>query len=156
GGRLEHAVGRLAPVLGSLDELDAAEVSAGVFESSLAAAAGVNLGLEDDGAADLVERRQHLGDAGGDDAARDGRAGGGEQFLGLVFVNLHVGAFRKKRRLIVGTSSLLVPVNENAAAVGAAASGCYFTWRPITWRHPSRPPATRRAWWRWTPGPESA
>ena len=37
-----------------------------------------------------------------DDAARDGGPGGGEQFLGLIFVNLHGGDYRRVRVLEIG------------------------------------------------------
>ena len=54
---LEHHLGDLADVVAFRDELDAAEVLAAVLEAALAAAAGVNLGLEHDrAAAELVER----------------------------------------------------------------------------------------------------
>ena len=60
------------------------------LKRALAAAAGVDLGLEHDRlAAHLVERADRLGRGRRDDAARDRRPGGGEQFFGLIFVDLH-------------------------------------------------------------------
>ena len=52
---LEHDLGDLAGLGAGLDELDAAEVLAAALERALAAAAGVDLGLEHDRAAELVE-----------------------------------------------------------------------------------------------------
>ena len=67
---LEHDLGdRLATSSCLVDVLDAAEVGAAVLEATLAAAAGVNLGLEDDGlAAESVEGGDRLGRRRGDDA----------------------------------------------------------------------------------------
>ena len=59
---------------------------------ALAAAPGVDLGLQHHRlAAELVERRQGLGRAAGDEAPGHGRALGGQQLFRLVFVDLHVG-----------------------------------------------------------------
>src|SRR5262249_4206206 len=89
-GVFEHDVGDGGHLVARLDELDAAEVLAAVLEAALAAAAGVDLGLEDDrAAAELVERPLRLGGRGRDDAPRDGGAGPGEYLFRLVFVDLH-------------------------------------------------------------------
>ena len=86
---LEHDLGDVTGVVALGNEFDAAEIGTGVLEASLAAAAGVNLGLENDRAADVVEGGEHLIDAACDDAARNDGAGRGQQFLGLIFVDFH-------------------------------------------------------------------
>src|SRR5262249_8667695 len=72
---------------------DAAEVLvAAVLEAALAAAAGVDLGLEDDWAAEGVELLDGVGRGGDGLAARHGRACPGQQGFCLVFVNLHANS----------------------------------------------------------------
>ena len=73
---LEHDLGDAADVLAVLEVFDAAEVGAAVLEAALAAAAGVDLGLEDHrGAAEAVERLLRLRGRGGDDAPGHRRPG---------------------------------------------------------------------------------
>src|SRR5262249_36922851 len=85
----EHHLGDLGALVARPDELDAAPLLAAVLEVALAAAAGVDLGLEDHRPADVVEGPLRLGGRGGHDAARDGRPSGREQLFRLVFVDLH-------------------------------------------------------------------
>src|SRR5262249_15623049 len=86
---LEHYLGDRADFLARFDVLDAAEVLAAVFEAPLAAAAGMNLRLENNGPSDLVERLLCLGRRRNDNAARHGSAGRLEEFFRLIFVDLH-------------------------------------------------------------------
>ena len=89
----EHLAGDLLGFLGVLDEMHAALEP--VLERPLAPAAGVDLRLDDEFAADLA------GDGGGflrrvgDLARRRGDAVFLEEFLGLVFVDVHVRGDRK-------------------------------------------------------------
>ncbi len=86
---LEHGLGDLAGFGAHLHELDAAVILAAALERPLAAAAGVDLGLQHDRAAEFVERPHRLGRRRDDDAGRHGGAGVGEELLGLVFVDFH-------------------------------------------------------------------
>src|SRR5262249_27107610 len=86
---LEHHLGDAGDFLTLGKVLDAAELLAAVLEEALAAAAGVDLRLEHDRAAGLVERLHRLDRGGGHKAPRHGRPGGGQKFFRLVFVNLH-------------------------------------------------------------------
>ena len=67
------------------------------LETALAAAAGMDLGLEHDRTADLVEGLLRLGRRRRDDAARHRRPRRRQQFLGLVFVDLHCSTSPGKR-----------------------------------------------------------
>jgi hypothetical protein len=72
------------------DELDAAELFAAPFELPLTAPAGMDLGFQHVlSAAELIEGFCGLAGRLHDDAARHRCAGRGQQFFGLVFVNLH-------------------------------------------------------------------
>src|SRR5262249_20086347 len=85
----EHDLGDLATFVAAADEFDAAEVLAAVLETALAAAAGVDLGFEDNRAAQAVERLLSLSRGGDDDPARHHGPGARQQFFRLIFVNLH-------------------------------------------------------------------
>ncbi len=65
------------------------------FESALAASAGMDLRFDNDARTAsgdyLICRRAHFGERLGREFERDGDAVFGEQLLGLVFVNVHVG-----------------------------------------------------------------
>ena len=101
---------------GALDKLHA--VLLGVFlDRALAAAAGVDLGLDDgDWSAELRKRGGGFVGRASNDAARHGNAGVAQDLLGLKFVNLHWGSideqgfavghvskcFRERKGAIIG------------------------------------------------------
>ena len=96
-------------------------VFAAALEAPLAAAAGVNLRLEHDRpAAELSNACCRLGGRGGDEAARNRRAGRREQFLGLIFVNLHAA--------LSSAEKLTFSVGE---CVSDCDAFCYRTARPL-------------------------
>ena len=85
-----HFAEDLARLLRRFGELHAA---------ALAAAAGVDLRLDDDAAAELLRRQARLLGVVDDDAARRRHAVAAQDFLGLIFVDFH-GA----RRFITSTA----------------------------------------------------
>jgi hypothetical protein len=95
-GVAEHLLGVLDGVVGGLDDLDAAEVGV-LLEATLAAAAGVDLRLDDDdgvagGLGQLVGGGAGVVRAEHDPRLRDGDAEAAQELLALVFVDLHVAA----------------------------------------------------------------
>src|SRR4029077_163595 len=96
-GVFEHHLGDRPDLVAATGKLDAAPVLATVLEAPFAAAAGVDLRLEDDGAAaELIECLLRLSGRGGDNAARNGSAGRRQQLFRLVFVNLHVESLGRR------------------------------------------------------------
>ena len=96
----EHVVRRRAHLVGGLGQPHAAlGVRTELLKLALAAAAGVDLRLDDvERAGELARRRDRLVDAHRGVAGGDGDAERRQQFLGLVFVNVHgaAAAFRKQ------------------------------------------------------------
>ena len=91
---LEHRLGDGLRLLLARAELDPAELVRVAHELARAAAAGVDLGLHHDPAAVAASWSNAAAASSGvlhDDVPGHVRAGGGEQLLGLVLVNLHAG-----------------------------------------------------------------
>ena len=91
---LEHRLGDGLHLLLRCAELHATEFVGVAHKLPLTAAAGVNLRLDDHSAAvtELVERRGSFLGGLHDDVLGNVCTGRGEQFLGLVLVDLHRGA----------------------------------------------------------------
>ena len=93
------------------------------LEPALAAAAGVDLGLEDDRPPpSCVERLAAPPAASRRRRPRERGPGGGEQFLGLVFVDLIVGSHPGNFRLMIGANA---PPPQAGGTVRSVIDGPY-------------------------------
>ena len=146
--RAEHALGVLAHLVVGLGELDAA---------GLAAAAGVDLGLDDpEVAADGLRRVDGLLRRAGDAPGRDRDAVIGKQLLRLIFVEVHGGLCAKRGSIVAdagppGQSRLPLysgqphrgpPLAAHArprqhararCVASCISSPCIARWRPACW-----------------------
>src|SRR5262249_38992747 len=123
---------------------DAAPVLAAALEVALAAAARVDLRLEHDRGAQLVEGPRRLVRVRRHHAARHGGAGGREQLFRLIFVDLHrLPSGRNTTLSLYATRSEMTQARSVSEGSGRPLADASGLWRvsPLAVRTPGGSPA---------------